>query len=325
VSRWEALRDLDQRLVPRLAERLARLADGMAARREQARRLQPAGVRSLRDLDDRYTRRGPLALLREVPQLGFVVIAGVFLAGTGTAVSREAANNRRADQQTVLAPVTAPTELPGEEAGSSTLGPEVGATVPAYLTHAAQGLAAAARSAPTTSRTALVSFTGYETPAQVEAMLSGYQAVRLYLRARAGGKDAAQLPVDVRGGALAATLTKAYAQAAAGRVAAQKAYQGYVDSLEVVTKEDQAFKDLYAAFARSTGVEAREYGRGCACVYAAVVTATPTRLLQLRSRSGVRGLEVAGKGLALPDLQLLPLLPEVTGVVPQQQAAADPP
>jgi len=98
----------------------------------------------------------------------------------------------------VLIPVTAPTALPGEEAGGTTLGPAVGTTVPTYLAQAAQGLIAAAKSSPDVPRTALVSFTAYQTPAQVEAMLSGYPALRVYLRARAGGKEAAQLPVDVR-------------------------------------------------------------------------------------------------------------------------------
>lgn len=326
MSRRRALDDLDARLLPRAAARLGRLAHDLRARRERARQARPAGLRGLRSLDDRYARTGPLALVRDVPQIGFVVIAAVFLAGTGTAVSREAARNRRADQQTLQVPATQPTALPGEQEGQgdTALGPEVGGTVKDYLAQADAGLRAAAAGSSRAPRTALVSFSSYLSQAQAEKALAGDRVLRVYLRAPAGGKDAAQLPVDVRGD-LATTLAAAYAKARTGRLAAQKAYQGYVDSLQVVTKEDQAFKDLYAAFARSTGLEAQAYGSGCACVYAAVVSAAPKDLVALRARSGVRGVEVAAKGLGLAAVQLLPLLPEVKGVVPQQQAAQDPP
>lgn len=316
------LRALDGSVLPAAAERVSALADGFAVRRDRLLQLRRGfDLGSLKRLDARYAGSGPLAFLRDVPQIGFVVIGLVFLAAAGTAVSREAAKNRLGQQQTVAGPgPTSATQAPVE--GDSTLGPAVGDTVPAYLKVAAQGLAAADKSAPDTARVALVSFTAYQTPTQVQTMLSGYQVVRVYLRAKAGGKEAAQLPVEVKGD-LAGILKKAYAQAARGRLDAQKAYQGYVDSLEVTTKEDQAFKDLYAAFARSTGIEAREYQHSCACVYAAVVSAAPSKLLALRSRAGVRALQVAAKGLVLQGIQVLPLLPEVTGVVPKQQAAVD--
>ncbi|MGZ6825862.1 MAG: hypothetical protein ACXVGH_03645 [Mycobacteriales bacterium] len=326
MTRRGSLQDLDARLLPRAAARLGRLAASLRVRRDRAREVRPAGVRSLRALDARYAAHGPLALVREVPQLGFVVIAAVFLAGTGTVLSRENADRQRADQQTVQAPAPQASALPGEEEGQgdTALGPEVGSTVKDYLAQADAGLRAAAAGRSRAPRTALVSLTSYLSPGQAEKALAGVQVLRVYLRAPAGGKEAAQLPVDVRGD-LAGTLTAAYAKARTGRLAAQKAYQGYVDSLQVVTKEDQAFKDLYASFARSTAAEAKAYGSACACVYAAVVSAPPQQLVALRARSGVRGVEVAAKGLGLSVVQLLPLLPEVKGVVPQQQAAQDPP
>jgi hypothetical protein len=320
----ERLRGLDGRILPAAATRVAALAEALAVRRERAvhwrRNLDLA---TLKQLDARYAGSGPLAFLRDVPQIGFVLIGLVFLAGTGTAVTREAAKNRLSQQQSVTA-VPGPANTVTAPAGSGTLGPAVGEKVPAYLATAAKGLAQAAKSAARGDRVGLVSFSAYQTPTRVRSMLAGYHVLRIYLRAQEGGREAAQLPIEVRGD-LGTTLTRAYAQVARGRLDAQRAYQGYVDSLTVTTKEDQAFKDLYATFARSTRLEARAYQRGCACVFAALVSASPPMLEQLRSRPGVRGIEVAGKGMSLPDLQVRPLLPEVRGVVPKQQAAVEQP
>lgn len=320
------LRDLDERLVPAAAARVRAWADALEGRRERlvtwAKGLRLGlDARSLRQLDERYATRGPLGLLREVPQVGFVVIGLVFLAGTGTAVSRDAANNRLAQQQTVSDPSAGPT-LPGEDVGNRTLGPAVGDTVQGYQAMATQDLVTAQKSSG--DRVALVSLRSYLSPAQMVALFTGESVVRIYLRSRSGGKDAAQLPVDVSGN-LQGTLTKAYAQAARGRLAAQKSYQGYVNTLTVATKEDQSFKDLYASFARSTGAEAKDYQHACACGYAAVVVASPATLARLASAAAVRAVQAAPKGLALKDLEVLPLLPEVTGVVPQAQAQVDPP
>ncbi|MGB8651491.1 MAG: hypothetical protein WCD35_12605 [Mycobacteriales bacterium] len=311
------LSDLDDRFVPAVARRLTRWVEQLRVRREQARALARSLDRSsLRALDDRYTAGGPLALLREVPQLGFVLIGLVFLAGTATAVSQESDRARqRLDAVTV--PVDTP-ELPSP-APDTVLGPSVGDTVAAYLRAAGLSVTEAGSGSARGSRVGLVSLTDYRTPAQVTATLRGYRVLRVFLRAKAGGKEAAQLPVDVKGDLLPA-LAAAYATTARGRLALQHSYQGYVDSLTVVTREDQQFKDLYAALARSTGLEARAYRTGCACVYSAVVEASAPQLRALAGRPGVRAVQVAAQGLGLRQLQVLPLLPETTGVVPRQQA-----
>lgn len=314
------LRELDDRYLPSAAAKVAALADALADRRERLRRRVRA-VRtlrrvSLRGLDARYANRGPLALLRDVPQVGFVLIGLVFLTGAGTAISREGANDRLADRQSV--DVVTPAV---EDIGSRTLGPEVGESVPAYFASAKQGLAAVAKT--TSTRVALVSLRTYLPPGQLKELLSGYRVQRIYLRSPAGGPDAAQLSIDIIGD-LATALPKAYAQAAHGRELARRSYQGYVDTLTVSTSEDQAFKDMYAAFARSTAAETKAYRSSCACGYAVVVSATPQQLLDLTRKQVVRGIEVAGKGLVLGQLQVLPLLPEMTEVVTKQQAT-DPP
>src|SRR5687768_17915386 len=70
--------------------------DGAASRRRLAattlrRRtdelLTPRQDGALHRLDERYASRGPLKLIRDVPQLGILAVAAVFLAGTGAALA----------------------------------------------------------------------------------------------------------------------------------------------------------------------------------------------------------------------------------------------
>ena len=312
------LKDLDERYLPAAAQRVRSIADRVAVQgaRVGSWRRSLSGT-GLSELDARFAGSGPLALMREVPQVGFVLIAAVFLAGAGTAVTRQSARDKRAEQNVVQAPPAS--ALDGLDPATA-LGPDIGQTTTQYFaTSLAQLNKAASHQG---NRFALVSFTDYRTPAQVQSMLAGYPIRRVFLRAKAGGKDAAQLPVDIKGAFLPA-LQRAYAQTARDRLVAQKSYLGYVNSLQVTTKEDQAFKDLYASYATSTGREAREYKRGCACVYAALVEAKAAALPALRVRPFIRGVQVAGPDLTLRQLLVHPLLPEISGVVPKSQANVD--
>lgn len=323
------LRGLDDRVLPLAAARAAQWRDSLSVLVERIaagirglRDLRAPDVRRLRELDERYAGSGPLAFFREVPQLGFIVIGLVFLVGAGSAVSREAARNREVQQASD--PLAGPTTtLPGAEGEvSSSLGPAVGDAVSAYQAKVTAGLAQAVSTGG--DRVALVSFRSYLTPGQVKDLFSGFTVQRVYLRSRPGGKDAAQLPVDVTGD-LGKALVKAYSDAAHGREVAHAAYQMYVNTLTVVTKEDQSFKDLYASFAASTGREAKDYRSSCPCLYAAVVLGSPRSLAELTKKASVRAVEVAGKSQSLKGLEVLPLLPEVTGIVPVAQAPVDPP
>jgi len=113
------LRDLDAELVPRLAAALRSLLDGVRRRVDVGRAVAaPSGGRALRRLDDRYASTGPLALLRDVPQLGLLLVAAVFLAGAGVALARSSPD-RATDRQ----------QAAGEQALPPELGPPVGADV----------------------------------------------------------------------------------------------------------------------------------------------------------------------------------------------------
>lgn len=307
----DRLREWDQQLLPHAAARLRRLVRAGSARWQRWEQVRSPGVRVLlTGLDTRYAGRWPLRLVREVPQLGFVVIAAVFLAGTGSAVVLHPA-----------APAPAVIAFPGSsdggDAGPVRLGPDVGTTTTDYVAAANRSLAAAARSRQ--PHLALVSFGGYRTPAQVALMLAGVPVRRVYLRATVGGPDATQRPVDLHGGLLD-DLRGAYAKAAQASLEAHKSYETYV----ATTNDDKPFQQLYAAFAASTAREARAYQTGCACVFAAVVEAKTPELLVLRSRQGVRAVEVSARQATLHDVLVLPLLPEVSGPVPRVQTPGDP-
>jgi hypothetical protein len=340
------LQDLDERWVPAAARRVGALANRLRRGRVSLRRAQPVAsaagpvpqqevpqqqvpvqeVRerplerlTLRELDARYTARGPLAVLRDIPQVGFIVIGLVFLAGTGTAVSRQASNNRAASQANEQDPSSV--QATGDP-GTSSLGPQPGDAVSTYVQTAGQALVASAKgSGGSKPRVALVSLTAFSNQQQAVAALAGYDVLEVYLRSTAGGKEATELAVPVSG-TLATSLVKSYADAARGRLEAQKSYQGYVDTLTVTTKEDQQFKDYYRMFATSAALEATAYAHNCACVYAAVVRASPKQLLKLTPAGGVRAVQVASQGLGLKQVQVFPLLPSVKGVVPEQQTGA---
>ena len=313
------LDDLDSRYVARAADRVGRAARRLAERRERtAAVVQAVDVRSLRSLDNRYTTKGPLALVREVPQLGFVAIAALLFAASAAVVDQTSAQNREKARAAATDQVVTPGSDGGVQlAGRSSLGPDVGDNTSRYQNSAVLSLREAAKQKG--NRVALVSLNRYLTPSQAAQSFSGILVTRVYLRARAAGKEAVQLPVDILG-QLLPDLTKQYAALVPLRRAAEKSYQGYVDTLTVTTKEEASFKELYAQFARSSAVEAHEYATGCACVFAVVVSASPDQLVSLGGKPGVRIVDVAGKGLKTGDLEIRPLLPEIRGVVPKQQA-----
>jgi hypothetical protein len=314
------LGDLDEKLVPRAASRLRSLSDSL---RSRTHRMVAAGrgldLRRLEALDDRFAVRGPLALFREVPQLALVVVGLVFLAGTGVAASQRHARAREQDPSAVVQAPPGPAGIPA----ARTLGPAAGEQVSAYLQTAAASLAAAERGSTGGTRVALMSFGSYRTAAQAAAMLSGVGVLRVYL---AAGRDAAQLPVnlDSADADLRAELARSFTRIAQERLREEQSFTSLAASITVSTQQDRDFRDQYVAFARTTGVEARSYARGCACVYAAVVTGTPGQLRALRARAGVRVVQAAAAGMAISELQVLPLLPETKGAVPAHQAGSGP-
>ena len=303
---WRRLRELDAELVPRLAAALRSLLDRGRRRADVARAVtSPSGSGALRRLDDRYASAGPLALLRDVPQLGLLLVAAVFLAGAGVALARSSPD--RAPQ---------PQQVAGEQALPLELGPPVGADVDDHFATARARVLALSQDAPDDAFLALVSLVDELTPAQAAGLVAGSDLAvrRAYVRAPVGG-SAEVLPVETPG-EVAADLTALFSATADRRAEEQRELELLAASITAVNDSERRFKDLYVADARTKGQEAAAYRTACACVLALVVEGTARQLAELTARPSVRGLEVARRGAELTALQVDALPPEVTGVRP---------
>jgi hypothetical protein len=305
------LKNLDAQLVPRLAALLRSFLDAITGRGSSAaarasRRgealLQGGGA--LRRLDDRFASAGPLKLLRDVPQLGVLIIAVLFLAGTGTALSLRGPESVRVRQA-----AEREAELP------LSLGPPVGADIDAHFASARERVVDLSRRDPDDRYLALVSLNKGLTPEEVGELLveSGLEVTRAYLRAPVPGQPEEllfQTPGDVVAG-----LRQVFSQTAARKAQEQQDLLGTARTIESGTPEEEAFRRLYEADARTAGQEAAAYRAGCACVFALVVEADAAALAELLALPIVRGVEAAPRAAELSMLDIRPLSPAEQGVV----------
>jgi len=314
------LASLDQRFVAVAAPRVARAVEaaGAAARRTRES-AQSVDLRSVRALDEKYASSGPLALFREIPQLLALLVGIVFVVGTIAAAHDRSAHRQTAAEQTVTT-TDGDTVTPGGPTSVVVLGPTVGKSTEAYLALAARSLDDAATAAPDEQRLALVTLSGYYRPAVAANVVAGLVVQRAWVHDSTGGKLAPPMPVDVTG-SVSASLGAFYARFARGQAEQVRQYQELADT----SKTDPAYQKFYEEFATLSRRQAQAFGHDCACVYSFAVVATPTQLQQLRSRPGVRAVEVAGRGARLSGVDVTTLLPEVTGVVPNPAAVVDPP
>jgi hypothetical protein len=315
------LSSLDERFVAAAAPKVARAVDrvGDAARRTRdtaSAVVSEANLRDLNALDDRFATKGPLALFREIPQLLAVVTGIVFIVGS-LAAAHDLQSRQTADQQAVQTTGDGGSSL--SVPATLVLGPTIGKPATSYLRLAANSLSGAAQSGPDDQRLSLVTLSAYYRPAQAASILSGYVVNRAWVRVGAAGKQAPPMPVEVHGDLLTA-LTDFYSRTSKGQGDAAVQYQQLAD-----TTDEAQYKTFYQPFATLSRTQSRAFAANCACVFSFVVTATPTQLMSLRSRPGVRCIEVAGKGAQLSNLDITTLLPEIQGVVPNPAAVVDPP
>lgn len=301
------LRDLDDRLVPRLATALRGLLDGIGERRARVIRavVAPARRGRLRRLDDRFAAAGPLAVLRDVPQLGLLLVAAVFLVGAGVALARNSPS-QVAEREQVQA----------EQALPLTLGPPVGADVDAFFRSSTSRAVELTRDSPDDNFLALVSLTGELTAEQTGQLVAGSQLSvrRAYVRAPVGG-SAEVLPVDTATD-VTGDLTALFAVTAIRRSDEQRELLLLAASITGTDASEQRFREQYEADARTRGQEAAAYRTACRCVLAVVVQGSARELAELAALPAVRGLEIARRGAELTALQIDPLPPEVTGTRP---------
>ncbi|MCU1592506.1 MAG: hypothetical protein JWP11_3762 [Frankiales bacterium] len=297
------LDDLDDRLVPQLAARLRDLLDRAAARRARAgasvRRTatalaDPSRTAPLRRLDDRFAARGPLALVRDVPQLGFLLVAAVFLAGSGVALERSGSSNR-AGTGKAGADLTIPT----------TLGPAPGTSVAAYIAATRKRAVILSQSSPDQLYTALVSFNRYLTPSQTRLVLGRLEVKKVMAHVQLPNAEVLPIPVT---STLVEDVTVTFGEVSKRKVRDRKEFLGLAASITGDTKEERQFKVFYADAARTAAKEAAAYRANCACLFAALVSGKARDLAALPALSGVRAVDIGGGDA--DTLQVQPLLPE---------------
>ncbi|MEX2290486.1 MAG: hypothetical protein WD794_09200 [Mycobacteriales bacterium] len=309
-----SLRDLDTRLVPRLAVLLRGVLDGLSDRRRRLSLVMLAGGRALRRLDDRYVARGPLRLLSDVPQLGLFLAATVFVAGTGAALALSSPETVREREQ-----AQREAELP------LTLGPPVGADIDAHFATARDRAVELSRRDPGGRFLALISLNRGLTPEETGELLveSGLEVRLGYLRAPVPGE-----PEKIRfqtPGEIVAGLRQVFSQIAMRKADEQQELLRTAKTIAVGSPEEE-FRRVYEADARTVGQEANAYRTGCACVFALVVEAQAAELAELPALPVVRGVELARRGAELDMLRIFPVAPSEQGVVepPVQRGSQSP-
>lgn len=304
-----ALRELDDRLLPELAGRLRALLARVDRRRRAAGAaltgpVAPGRRGPLRRLDDRFASRGPLALLADVPQLGVLLVALVFLTGAGVALARSGPDSlqQRAEQQQ-------------EAALPLTLGPAPGTEVAPFLASARDRVVALSRRDPQARYTALVYLAEPLFPEQAAALLEGSTlgAQRVYVQAPVQAAAPEILQVELDNG-LVSTLNALFAATAQRKATEQR--ELLMQAATIPAGTDEAARAQFRADARLAGLEAAAYRTPCACVIALVVQGQVDQLAELLALPAVRAVQAGPRGAQLTQLEVRPLAPGVTGTVP---------
>ncbi len=306
---------LDDRWVPILAARLRSFVDSVGHRRhtvllrgEQAwQSLRSPGRGSfLRRLDDRYASRGPLALLREIPQLGFLLVALVFLGGAGVALARSGPSD--ADQQRQFQESLSAGGIP-------TVGPDPGAGVQDYIDATTARIVDLNRADPDQRYTALVSFVAYAKVEDIADLVDEVDVKKVFSRAKSAGATAEVLQISVQD--LVQDTRKVFADTAKRKARDQQDNLSQARSITSAVATEQAFKAEFVRQAEVDGKEAAAYRSTCPCVFAVLVEAGARELSELLQTGGVRAVDVAVAGATAVDVEVTQFfLPEDKGTVP---------
>ena len=301
----DRLRDTDERLVPRLAALLRALLDGAAEQRRQVRRRVGDVTEAvfergpLRRLDDRYASSGPLALIRDVPQLGLLLVAVVFVSGAGVALSKSGSEQKAASAQQQI-DATAPTAL----------GPEIGDSVDTYIAESRKRAVLASQGSPDGVYTAFVTFTKYLTPQQARLILGELTVTKVVLHAQLATADV--LPVTVED--MVPDIRKIATDVVRRKTQDAAEFTKLARSIQPKSQEEKQFQSFYLAAAKQATLEGMVYRSGCTCVIGALVRGPARELAALPAIAGIRSVEI-GSRKEDDALLLRPLAPEQKGVV----------
>ena len=281
------LRRLDERLVPRLAEFFDRLIP---------RPPEPTGplpiILRLRRLDDRWTQRGPLALMREVPQLGALAIAALVLASGITAASRNNPANRPG-----AAPGTEQSDLPANGDDRLQIGPQIGDSVDAYVQEARERVTSSATGEPDAGAVAVVTFGQYRTPQQVRDLAGEAAVVRILYRVPLPLPETEPLEAAVADVVL--DSKKEFVR----RALRLEAEIGNLQSVIDTNDHDPVQKEADIKEQELLRRQVRHLRGDCACIYAVVVETKMKYLLELLAKPGIRVVDVSAPNARLGDYE----------------------
>jgi hypothetical protein len=299
----DRLRQADERLVPRLAAGLRRFVDTSAARRERwgssvrrttERVVAPSDDSVFRRLDDRFAARGPLALLRDIPQLGLLLVAAVFFTASGIALERSGNAQHSVDARAQV-DATIPT----------TLGPPPGTKVAAYLAATRKRAVVVSSVGPDDPYVALVSFSSYLTADQAAVLLGRLEVSKVLAHVQLANAEVLTVPVTTT---LVQDVGVTFRAIAQRKVKDREEFLKLATSITGTSKDETQFKAFYTEAARTAGKEAAAYRQTCSCLFAALVHGRARDLAALPSIPGVRAVDIGGH--SDDTVQLQPLLPE---------------
>ncbi len=254
----------------------------------------------LRALDDQLSGRGPLALFRDIPQLGALLIAALILVSGATVAQRFE------PRQDLVAndPIGS---SPGNPVGPSEgglLGPAIGDNVGEYVDRADRRLQDRFVEDAEERSFAVVSFSRYLTPAEVADLLGdNVGGFRVFFRVPAPG-----LPTEIEDTGVKRLVPDTLA--AFQRVATQRRAD-IGPLLEMArTTDDPQFKSFFEMTAKAYQVEVDRLSKGCACVFGVVTNAANSDLREIRAMSAVRAVDIGPQGATLDVLTFRALLPE---------------
>ncbi|MFI5957148.1 hypothetical protein [Cryptosporangium sp. NPDC051539] len=195
------------------------------------------------------------------------------------------------------------------------VGPAEGQQADAYRAAASRELDAAPAGRPVW---ALVSLTAYQRPAALDALFATTSVTRVIARV--------PLP-DVQTQLVTLVVDRLAVDVATGmrRTATAKEQAAATAASSAASAGTDELKQVYAADAAVERREAAAYRSLCACVYGAVIRATPEQLRELAQRAGIRVVDPAPEVTRLDRATFVPLRPEQSGTVgPPSDTAAGP-
>lgn len=284
-----SLRDLDEKWVPRLAEKVDSVA------RLFPKAPEPTGplpvILRLRQVDDRWTAAGPLALIRDVPQVGAFVLALLVLVGSIVAFSRS--DDRR--QPPAAAPgAEAPLGEDDLEEDDGTLGPTIGQKIDEYVAESREEILRVAPTRPDATVLAVVSLAQYQTPEAVAELLGTTMQVQVVFF-KVPGPTGILHDEPVQD--LAGDTRRAFERAAKQRLAAAKEMLDFAKTIE----NDPAQKSEHEKDAALIQQEVRALRGTCKCVVALVVRARLRTLLDALNLRTFRAIEISKVDAKLGD------------------------